>query len=230
MKNERRFYVYEHWRPDKGVCFYVGKGSGTRAYNMSSREPHHKAIRKKLMAMGLSVEIRIFASNLTEVEAFEVERERIAHFRSKGSCLSNITDGGGGTSGHRHTDETKEKMRISQGKRGPRAALSQEAKDKISKSNRGNKKRLGKTHTDEVKSALRSKAIENQEIFKKYQLMGPAALSKKVTCLDDGSIHDSASAAARRYSVSRSALIELCLGKNGRKTVGGLRFQYIGEN
>lgn len=25
------FYVYEHWRPDKDVCFYVGKGSKGRA-------------------------------------------------------------------------------------------------------------------------------------------------------------------------------------------------------
>ena len=25
------FYVYEHWRPDKNVCFYVGKGKGKRA-------------------------------------------------------------------------------------------------------------------------------------------------------------------------------------------------------
>ena len=24
------FYVYEHWRPDKSVCFYVGKGCEDR--------------------------------------------------------------------------------------------------------------------------------------------------------------------------------------------------------
>lgn len=24
------FYVYEHWRPDKGECFYVGKGKKHR--------------------------------------------------------------------------------------------------------------------------------------------------------------------------------------------------------
>ena len=25
------FYVYEHWRPDKDTCFWVGKGKGDRA-------------------------------------------------------------------------------------------------------------------------------------------------------------------------------------------------------
>jgi len=25
------YYVYEHWRPDKDICFYVGKGKGSRA-------------------------------------------------------------------------------------------------------------------------------------------------------------------------------------------------------
>lgn len=31
------FYVYEHWRPDTGVCFYVGKGKEKRAWDMKRR-------------------------------------------------------------------------------------------------------------------------------------------------------------------------------------------------
>ena len=30
-----RFYVYKHWRLDRDECFYVGKESGCRAYDMS---------------------------------------------------------------------------------------------------------------------------------------------------------------------------------------------------
>ena len=56
---------------------------------------------------------------------------------------------------------------------------------------------------------------------------GPQKLSREVVCVDDGSVHASASAAARTYNVARSAVIELCLGKNGRQTVGGLRFKYV---
>ena len=32
-----QFYVYEHWRRDTRVCFYVGKGSGPRAYVMRAK-------------------------------------------------------------------------------------------------------------------------------------------------------------------------------------------------
>ena len=31
MAQSANYYVYEHWRPDKDVCFYVGKGKGGRA-------------------------------------------------------------------------------------------------------------------------------------------------------------------------------------------------------
>lgn len=55
---------------------------------------------------------------------------------------------------------------------------------------------------------------------------GPASLSKRVVCLDDGRIYSSISEAARVYNVHSSALTELCNGKRGRKSVGGKRFQF----
>jgi hypothetical protein len=69
--------------------------------------------------------------------------------------------------------------------------------------------------------------IANIEEFKKYSAMGPKASSRKVVCIDDGNVFESASAAARHYRVAKSALIELCLGKNYRQKVGGLRFKYV---
>jgi group I intron endonuclease len=60
--------------------------------------------------------------------------------------------------------------------------------------------------------------------------LGPKAISRSVECLDDGLIYDSATAAARAYAVAKSALIELCLGQRGRKTVGGKRFRYVVED
>ena len=55
---------------------------------------------------------------------------------------------------------------------------------------------------------------------------GQATLGRPVVCIDDGKRYASASAAGRAYNISRSSIIELCLGKNGRQTVGGLRFKY----
>ena len=48
-----------------------------------------------------------------------------------------------------------------------------------------------------------------------------------IVCVDDGLIYESASAASRKYGIAKSALIELCLGQRGRKTVGGRKFEYV---
>lgn len=55
---------------------------------------------------------------------------------------------------------------------------------------------------------------------------GPMKISKRVRCLDDGALYPSASEAGRQYNIARSAIIELCLGKNNRKSAGGFRFKY----
>jgi group I intron endonuclease len=58
---------------------------------------------------------------------------------------------------------------------------------------------------------------------------GPKSLSKPVICVTNNECFPSASEAARFYSVSRSAVVELCLGKNNRKSVSGLVFRYAGD-
>jgi hypothetical protein len=38
------FYVYEHWRPDKDICFYVGEGTQAPRLGQkpkSSPQTHH---------------------------------------------------------------------------------------------------------------------------------------------------------------------------------------------
>jgi len=107
---ESLFYIYEHWRPDKGCCFYVGKGCGGRATNMFHRNRHHKAIQTKLGRLGATVEVRIIAHGLMEEDALSLEKERIAFWRTAGAKLANLTDGGEGISGYAHSDETKKKI------------------------------------------------------------------------------------------------------------------------
>jgi hypothetical protein len=50
---------------------------------------------------------------------------------------------------------------------------------------------------------------------------------KSVLCLDDNQVFLSASDAARNYNIPVSGVIELCLGKRKRKTIGGKRFKYV---
>ena len=89
------FYVYEHWRPDKNECFYVGKGKGNRAYTRKSRNSHWRNIVEKLERIGLTYEVKIVSFELTEEAAFELEKERIEMWQNVFD-LANMTGGGGG--------------------------------------------------------------------------------------------------------------------------------------
>lgn len=98
-ENDRIFYVYEHIRPDTGLCFYVGKGCRGRANNMQWRNRHHKNIQAKLASLGMCVEVRMVADCLTEDEAFTIEIDHIAWWRAKSVKLANVSSGGDGASG-----------------------------------------------------------------------------------------------------------------------------------
>lgn len=56
---------------------------------------------------------------------------------------------------------------------------------------------------------------------------GPKKNSRPVICIDTSEMFPSASAAAEYFDVEKSAIVEMCLGKRGRKSVGGFRFSYL---
>lgn len=100
------FYVYAHRasasRPD-GEVFYIGKGQGRRAWSKWGRNQHwHNTVAK----YGYTVEI--LADNLSESAAFDLERSLILICGR--SSLCNLTDGGEGSSGSKHSPETRKKI------------------------------------------------------------------------------------------------------------------------
>ena len=162
---DRMFYVYEHWRLDKNECFYVGKGTRDRAYSQGRRNIHWKNIVAKLERTGSSYEVRIVADGLTEKEALDLEKKRIALWRDTFD-LANMTDGGEGVSGYKHSLETRKKLSINNGMR------STEARTKVSKANKGKTippearakiapANKGKIMSAEAKAKL-SKALRNR--------------------------------------------------------------------
>lgn len=132
MTNEDCFYVYEHWRPDTDACFYVGKGKGNRAWRFSKHKSnkHYTSILKKLAALGMCVEVRMVANGMSDSSALALEISRIAFWRSAGVRLANLTDGGDGAAGYRHTIEARVRIGAKNKERVP----SPETLTKMSKS------------------------------------------------------------------------------------------------
>lgn len=141
------FYVYEHWRPDKGVPFYVGKGSGRRAWDVRRRSEEYLSIIRELSCSDLTIDVRVVADGLTGYAAFVLEIERIAFWRSLGISLANKTNGG---QGHAHTAETRAKMSAS--RKGNKYALGfRHSQETIEKRRAANK---GFRHTDESRTKM----------------------------------------------------------------------------
>lgn len=111
------YYTYAYLREDL-TPYYIGKGKGSRIIT-----PHRIPVPPK-------DRILILKKNLTEEEAFKHEIYMIAVFGRKDlgtGILRNLTNGGEGTSGRKHTQEAIDKMSAAAtghknpmfGKRGP---------------------------------------------------------------------------------------------------------------
>lgn len=153
------FYVYEHWRPDTGQCFYVGKGRGRRARVFSGRITYHRNIVEKLRKEGLNVEIKYISTGLSEKDSYALEMERINFWKDMSVCLINQTGGGSGL--RVYSEELRQRLRHKQSARwldlGARKIASEKSKrhwdDPEYRKNISNKLR-GRKHSDAHKSKM----------------------------------------------------------------------------
>lgn len=103
------FYTYLHRRNDNADVFYIGKGSGGRAWSKANRNKHWKNVVQKA---GYSVEL--LSKWGLESDAFEHEKLLIACGRDLGWALVNATNGGEGPSGWTPSAEARAKMSAAQ--------------------------------------------------------------------------------------------------------------------
>jgi hypothetical protein len=85
------FYVYGHFKPNEDIPFYVGKGTGRRAWQKNGRNEYWKNVVNKY-----GYEVKLLEENLTEEGAYERERELIIEIGL--DKLTNILTGGEGMS------------------------------------------------------------------------------------------------------------------------------------
>jgi hypothetical protein len=147
------YYTYAYLREDK-TPYYIGKGTGNRLYNKSSRvfaPPKDKS------------RIIYLKQNLTEAEAFRHEIYMIAVFGRKDlgtGILHNRTDGGDGVSNP--SDETRRKL---------------------SEAHKGNTNRLGKVNSEEhkikISEALKGKTPSEETRRKLSEALKGKTLSEE---------------------------------------------------
>ena len=130
------FFTYAHYTPE-GRLFYIGKGSSVRrAHQMLGRNNYWC----KVVAKYGKPEVKILAEWDTEQEAFEHEIALIKEYREQGLELCNLTDGGEGTSGYKHSAEHIQKNSLA---RLGKPIHSDEFKEKMRVFHLGNKWRQG---------------------------------------------------------------------------------------
>ena len=220
----RIYYVYEHIRLDKMEPFYIGKGKGERAYDLY-RNDHHDAITDEY-----GHAVVIIADNLTEEEAYWLERDTIedyvfnlghgidieghSDYNHELPHLTNMNWGGRGvTSGIKHSEETKRKIGEKNSKTLKGKKHSEEHKKKIGEAHKGKPSpNKGKKASEETKRKMSE------------------ASSKKVICITTGKIFNSVTEASNYYNVARNTISFCCkvkLKSAGKLNGTKLKWKYV---
>jgi hypothetical protein len=131
------------------VPIYIGKGKGRRAYeHLHYRNHSNLPIYNKLNKMISSNNhplIIIVKEFLVESDAFEYESfliQKLGKIKDGSGVLYNLTNGGEGISGYKHTEETVKNMK--------HKSITENHHLRFPKSNGSNHPMFGKNHTKEA--------------------------------------------------------------------------------
>jgi hypothetical protein len=218
------FYIYAHRKATNGDIFYIGKGSGNRAWWLHGRNQRWNRTKEKH-----GIIIQILHDNLTEDAAFELEKRLIAEIGRKQLC--NHTDGGEGMSGwvaseetrakfsalrkgRKHTDEARRKMSASRKgvPKSPEHVANQAAALRGRPKSEAHKKALSEAH---------KKIIHDPEWGRK----SGQARKKQILCINNGVIYDGARDAATALGLLSCSVSRVANGIF--QHTKGYKFRYV---
>ncbi len=151
------FYVYKLISND--ITFYVGKGKRTESYDRINYHLNYwmnnknKKLYNKIKKINGIFDIEIVFESKNEQECLALEIQLISEIGRGNLC--NLTDGGEGTSGFNHSEETKQKISIS--KKGK--PLSDDHCKKITQNKKGNIYKLKNIHEGVIEELYETKTI-----------------------------------------------------------------------
>lgn len=168
-------------------------------------------------------------------EAFDKEIELIERLKP----VYNKTKGGEGNVGYKASDKTRKLLSeaLKRRDRHPRLGKthSEETKQRLREINTAKPANywLGKSRSQETIEKIRKTKTgvprspmpaSAMEVYAENMRRAARARRKKVVCLDDGQIFESAQAASLHYGFCKSAVAAVAGGR--RKAVHGMRFEY----
>jgi hypothetical protein len=202
------FYVYIHIRKDNGEPFYVGMGSKkwNRVSSKKNRNQWWLNITKKY-----GYDYIFLDENLTEYEAFELEKywiKRIGRNDLGLGTLVNLTDGGEGKSGCKHTQESILKIK----EKRKNQIITQKHKDKISISG------IGRIVSQQTKEKISKLHLGSKRTEETKQKMRGHKTGNLVLNFETGIFYQSCREAATYCSLNSSTLKNMLSGRRTNKS------------
>lgn len=219
MEKTNKYCVYRHRRLDNNNIFYIGISSNFE------RPYHTKSNRNKFwnnIVNKTNYEVEIVATDLFKEDAKELEVFMISLYGRSNlglGTLSNLTNGGEGTTGYKHTQETKLKISKATKKRMSNPEYLQKMIDCNTGTKRSEKTKLkmrhsqlGKKVNNETKQKLSE--INKQKIYNNKSHIKPIQIINKITL----EIYNSIIEASLKLNINKSTLTHYLLGSRKNKT------------
>lgn len=249
MKTENRFYVYAYLDPRKPgkyiygdysfdyEPFYIGKGHGNRKYKhlteASGNKQSHKLNKiRKIILKNLQPIIVTYEENIFDNDAKILEIKiikAIGRFDLKLGPLTNLTDGGEGTSGKIcskktkdkiskshigifHSEKTKDKLRKTRANQ----IFSKETRKKMSESSIGNNNSFfGKKHSKKSREKMAKSQTGKKQSLETIEKR--ANLQYKQIINSEGLFFKSQKEAAIYYNINPSYVSNMIIGYKKNK-------------